>query len=484
MSRQIPTASVSQMYSHWFAQKWSNLKSRYSTDELVWEHMLSTPLEMGEVEEILRHNPPIEHVARFFCQCRNPEQQVLAHCILDKYGTELMTELNHSERKAQYAAQSGLGKNDPMVAWDVWGAHRSLWKRYIQFDSLVFDPNRTAAQLKVLKLDGLPILVDLLSKIDLNVEQTKTALEILCADLYTAQEKPFAAKTTQHLKRCIKILVKKLPASYRTELFQTPPYTNGCWDTVLGGMSTGAPKEPIAPKQIEATQVTCTMAEAKFLRNKRLTRASVNAILSSGLDLEWQNNQEMTLLQQVVLEGLVGAVPAILAQTPNIHVRTRTEKTSVCHMAAALPNSKILKMLLESGANPWLKNTYSNNALQCAIHNLNEDAVSILTQHPQFDADNSSYALFLAQCKTSVPKWDVKVLSVFNILVKAGTNMQWSHKEYPSFVDLLFKKAPYNYQHVIPTIQKAMDDLTSYKQAIAIEQHIAAPTQTLKARKI
>ncbi len=482
MSRQIPTATLSEMYTHWFSQKWSKLKSRYPNDEQIWEHMLSNIVERGEIEEILRHNPPLENLARFFCQCRNPGQQMLAHCILDKYGSQLIAELNHSERKAQYAAQSGLGKNDPMVAWEVWSAHRSLWKRYIQFDPQVFDPNRTAAQLNVLKLDGLPVLVDIIPKIGLNVEQTKTALEILCADLHTAQEKSFANKTTQYLKRCIRSLVKKLPPQHRNELLQTPPYTNGCWDTVLGTTKKEF-KGLAAPKRIEAPSVVCTTAQAKALRQKRLTRASVNAIVNSGLDVEWENNQEMTLLQQVVSEGLVSAVPIVLAHKSNIHVRSRAERTSLCNMAASLPNAKILKMLVENGANPWVKNTYGHNALQCAIHNLNEEAVRVLTNHPEFDADNSSYALFLAQCRTAVPKWDVKVLGVFNILVEAGTNMHWTNKEYHSFVDLLFKKAPYNYQHVIPTIQKAMENLTSYKQAIAIEQHIANP-QSIKTRKM
>lgn len=482
MSRQIPTATLSQMYTHWFAKKWGELKSRYSPDEQVWEHMLSGSLQLGEVEEVLRHNPPIEQVARFFCQCKTSGRHMVAHCILDKYSTQLMAELNHPERKAQYAAQSGLGKNDPMVAWDVWNTHRSLWKRYIQLDPVVFDPNRTAAQLKVLKLDGLPVLVDIIPKIDLNVEQTNTALKILCTDLSTAQQKPFASKTTQYLKLCIRSLVNKLPIEHRSELLKTPPYTNGSWETVLE--KTSKPKGMPPSQEVAKTPAACTIAEAKILRNKRLTRSSVTAILSSELDIEWENNQELTLLQQVVLEGLVGAVPAVLAQKPNLHVRSRAEKTSVCNMASSLPNSKILKLLLDAGANPWLKNTYGNNALQCAIHNLNESAVRVLTQHPQFDADNCSYALYLAQCRTSVSGWDVKVLNVFNTLVQAGTNMQWTNEGYLSFVDLLLKKAPYNYHHVIPTIQKAMDDLTSYKQAIAIEQHIAAPTQTVKTRKM
>lgn len=484
MSRQIPSANFSEMYTHWFSQRWDDLKQRYSNDNQIWDRILSETVHLGQLNEILRHDPPIQHVARFFCHCRKPEQRILAHCILDKHASELMNEMNHPERKALYAAQSGLAKNDPMLAWDVWGCHRSLWKRYIQVDPVVFDPERTGAQLKVLKIGALPLLIDLIPKMEISANQIKICLKVLCKDLSVAvHKKIFALKISGDLKCCINSLLNKLSEDDRNAVLQTPPYENGSWNEIIEKKVPKAASEVVSSPQSNVLQKSCTLAEAKNLRNKRLTCASVKSILMSGLDLEWENNQGSTLLQQVVSQGLASAVPLVLAHEPNIHVRTRTEKASVCILASLLPNANILKDLLENGLNPWLKTIDGKNSLKYAINNLNVKAVEMLTQHPEFDAGNPEYILFLAQCKTSVPQWDMRVINVFNILVKSGANMSWTSKEYTSFVDLLSKRCPSKYEYVIPVIQRVMEDLHSYKQATTIQQHIAV-TQNPKTRKI
>ena len=486
MIRELPTATVSEMYSHWFAKTWAEFKQRYSDPNECWGRILNRSLNVDQLQEILRHTPPIEQVAHFFCQCTSPYQKdhLLAHCILDARAPELMVELNHPARKAQYASLSGLAKNDPILSWDVWSSHRTLWKRYIQLDPVVFDPARTGAQLKVLKLDGLPALVNVLPKINLSVEQIKEMLPILCADLYVAQEKPFAKQTTAHLKRCVKALVKKLPSKDLRVVLQTPPYQNGTWDSVLEKpvknavlVSTG--------KEIKETSTPIepyTVDEAKALRNKRLTRISVARVLESGLDLEWTNKMGLTLLQQVVSEGLISALPLVLSHKPNIHARC-DERTTVCHLAVDMKDTRALKMLLECGANPWLHDHLHRNALEIAIQNLNTKAVEILLNHSNCVALNT-YGMALAFSTQRVTDYDHKVIQIFNLLVKSNVNMGWTNPEYPSFVEALAKRCPHKYAHIIPTLKTAMENLTAYKQAIAIEQHIATPNTPQKNRKM
>lgn len=486
MTRQLPTATASDMYAHWFTKTWSDLEKRYSTPDDLWSRILRHSLSLDQLQEVLRHKPPIKHVATFFCYCTDvyEKEHLLAQCILDTCASELMAELNNPEHKAQYAAQSGLGKNDPMLAWDVWNSHSALWKRYIALDPVVFDPQRTVEQVKVLKLDGLPALADVLPKIQLSVKQIKDIVAIMCADLYTSQEKLFNSKTTNYLKRCVKALVNKLPTNEREILLQTPPYKNGAWDNIL--TKNVLTKQPPALKTQKdvASEPICTVEEAQLLRNRRLTRTSVVQILSSGLDVEWQNRNEMTLLQQVVSEGLVTVLPLVLTHNPNIHVRTRNEKTSVCHMAANLPDARALTILLDNGANPWLQDAYAQTPLQIAIRKLNVKAVECLIQSPGFDPSSSEHALHLAQANVDVPQWDIKVIDVFNILVRSNTNLGWKSKEYPSFVEVLSKRRPYQYDHIVPTLKNAMDNLAIYKQAIAIEQHIASPHTPQKTRKM
>lgn len=485
MTRELPTATVSEMYTHWFAKTWADLKKRYSDPNECWGRILNRSLNVDQLQEILRHNPPVEQIAHLFCQCTNSYQKnhLLAHCILDARAPELMVELNHPERKAQYASLSGLAKNDPILSWDVWSSHRTLWKRYIQLDPVVFDPARTAAQLKVLKLDGLPALVDVLPKINLSVEQIKEMLPILCADLYVAQDKPFAKQTAAYLKRCIKALVKKLPAKDLRIVLQTPPYQNGAWDSVLEKPVKNTALVPADEKIKEASTPIepYTVDEAKALRNKRLTRVSVDRILESGLDLEWANKMGLTLLQQVVSEGLISALPLVLSHKPNIHARC-AEKQTVCHLAVELKDTRALKMLLECGANPWLHDHLHRNSLEMAIKNLNTKAVEILLNHSNFVPLNT-YGVALAFTKTQVFDYAHKVIEIFNMLVKSNVNMNWSNKEYPSFVEALAKRCPYQYAHIIPTLKNAMENLTAYKQAIAIENHIQSPTE-IKPRKM
>lgn len=480
MTRQLPTATVSEMYSHWFSKTWADLKKRYSSEEDLWGRILRHPLNVEQLQEALRHNPPIKQVANFFCYCTNVDKKehLLAQCILDVCASELMAELNNPEHKAHYASQSGLGKNDPILAWDVWSSHRTLWNQYIVWDPVVFDPQRTVEQLKVLSLDGLTVLADVLPKIQLNVEQTKDILSVMCEDLSIAQDKLFAAKTTGYLKRCIKALLNKLPTDERRLALQIPPYKNGSWDNILN-------KQPVTktPKDsATSAEIACTIGDAQSLRNRRLTHASVTRILSSGLDVEWQNKNELTLLQQVVSEGLLTALPVVLAHKPNIHVHSR--KSTLCHLAANLSDVRVLKILLDNGANPWLKDAYDQTALQIALRNLNVKAVECLTQHPGFDPSNPIHALHLAQATTAGLQWDLKVMEIFNILVRSNTNMNWTNEEYPSFVDVLSKRCPYDYSYVAPTLKNAMENLTVYKQAITIEQHIAIPVDPRKARKM
>lgn len=484
MTRQLPTATFSEMYSHWFNKTWGNLKQRFFDQNECWDRMLTRSLHVDQLEEILRHNPPIQQIAQYFCHCTNTYKKdyILAHCILDACAEQLIEELNHPERKATYAAHSGLGKNDPILAWDVWNSHRTLWKRYIQLDPVVFDPARTGAQLKVLKLDGLPALVDVLPKINVSVEQIQEMLPIFCADLSVAQDKPFAKQTSAHLKRCIKSLIKKLPPKKRAVVLQTPPYDNGTWEQVLE-----KPMRATVPTTITTIEKTpqivqaYTIDEAKDLRNKRLTRVGVHRILDSGLSVEWTNKSGMTLLHQVVSEGLIGALPLVLAHKPNIHARF-DEKTTACHLAVGGRDIRMLKMLLECGANPWLCDHLNRNSLELAVRNLNVKAVEMLLHYPNVPFSNT-YTMALAYAKTNVPNFDHKVIDMFNLLVKSNIPMDWSNEQYPSFVEALSRRCLYEYEHIIPTLKSAMENLTAYKQAITLEKHLTS-SNTVSSRKM
>lgn len=480
MARDLPIIDFSDLHAQWLSHKWDSYALRYPNEQDRWRSilLLNKDMTIECLGEVLRHSPPLQCVAEYFCVCKDADQKehLRALLILEKYGVDLINELNNPERKRDYAAKSGLAKNDPMLSWDVWSSHRSVWKKYMEYGGVVLEKDQPASHLKIMLLDNLPTLIDVLPKADLSLEQSQELLNMVCVDLSTRENQ--ANKTSVQLKRCAQVLLKKLPPSVRRQTLNTPPYKDGCWDDVVKKTKFVKEKSPSNKNQVVPT---ISIEDAKKMREKRLTRAKAEQILASGLNVEYTNTLDYTLLQQVVSERLVSALPMVLSHNPTINVRSN-EKSTVCTWAA--DDHRILKMLLDAGANPWLENDYHHNALHLAILNTNVKNVELLVQHPGFNPKNKSYALLLAQARTSVPKFEVKIITIFNILISVGTDMSWRSEEYPSFVDYFAKRCQYHFPHLIPVFKHAMENLQVHQQAIAIEKHIALPAETSKPRKM
>ena len=476
MKRVAPTIDMHDIHQEWFTVLQKKVANISPDANEQWKCILQNTDNLGRLKVVLQHNPPLSAIAEFFAGCVLPTQAPQALLILDTYKHKLMDELRRTPRLAQV---SGLGALDPMLAWDVWNLHKDLWRKYTTYGGVLLEEGRPITSLKILLLDNLPALIDVIPTAHLSCEQTKQLLREVCAN-YEKSLPHSGRKNLNNLSRCAKTLLRTLPKKERDTVLSAPPYPEGTWDDLLT-------KEPLVKsvsKPVGVAPVACSSEEAQQLRKATLSRAHIQRVVASSLSVEFIGKNGWTLLQQVVAEKHFSSLPLVLSQKPNMNVRTAGGDT-VCHRAAPA-EPRALKMLLEAGANPWLKNDNGEDALNVALKWLNAKNVRILLNHPEFDPTNPYYMVELMSVTPFIKNYEEKMIEVFNLLVEKNVSMDWSNAEYPNCLELLKRNTLYGTTHLVAVFTRVWDQVLAHKQALTLEQQLEqnepntpAPTRKL-----
>jgi len=475
MKRIAPTIEMQDIHQEWFAVLQKKVLHISPDANEQWKCILQHTNNLGRLKVVLQHNPPLSAMAEFFAGCV-PAQAPQALLILDTYKHKLIDELRRTPTLAQL---SGLGALDPMLAWDVWNLHKDLWRKYITYGGVLLEEGRPITSLKILLLDNLPALIDVIPTAHLSCEQTKQLLHEVCAN-YEKSLPHSGRKNLNNLSRCAKALLRTLPKKEREAVLSAPPYPEGTWDDLL----TKKPLVKPVSKPVVVAPVACSTEEAQQLRKATLSRPQIQRIVASSLSVEFIGKNGWTLLQQVVAEKHFSSLPLVLSQKPNMNVRTAGGDT-VCHRAAAA-EPRALKMLLEAGANPWLKNDMGDDALNVALRWLNAKNVRVLLNHPGFDPTNPYYMMELMSVSPFIKDYQEKMVDIFNLLVEKNVSMDWSNAEYANCLELLERNTLYGNTPVLTVFKRMWDQVLAHKQALSIEQHVEQkePSAPAPVRKI